>query len=145
MKKTNKPLLFAGVLSGVAALLHIAIIIGGPRWYRFFGAGEELASMAEKGSWYPAILTFGIAVVLFIWALYAFSGAGLIRRFPFLKVGLIVISVIYLIRGLAFIPAYIVKPEIVDEFLIWSSLISLVYGFFYAIGTKQAWKKLSGN
>ena len=145
MKKTNKLLLFAGVLSGVAALLHIAIIIGGPRWYRFFGAGEELASMAEKGSWYPAILTFGIAVVLFIWALYAFSGAGLIRRFPFLKVGLVVISVIYLIRGLAFIPAYIVKPEIVDEFLIWSSLISLVYGFFYAIGTKQAWKKLSGN
>ena len=145
MKKTNRLLLFAGVLSGIAALLHIAIIIGGPRWYRFFGAGEELASMAEKGSWYPAVLTFGIAIVLVIWALYAFSGAGLIRKFPFLKVGLVVISTIYLIRGLAFIPAYIVKPEIVDEFLIWSSLISLVYGFSYAIGTMQVWKKLSGN
>ena len=145
MKKTNRLLLFAGVLSGVAALLHIAIIIGGPRWYRFFGAGEELASMAEKGSWYPAVLTFGIAVVLFIWALYAFSGAGLIRRFPFLKVGLVVISAIYLIRGLAFIPAYFVQPEIVNEFLIWSSLISLVYGVFYAIGTMQVWKKLSAN
>ena len=142
MKKTNRLLLFAGVLSGIAALLHIAIIIGGTRWYRFFGAGEELASMAEKGSWYPAVLTFGIAVVLFIWALYAFSGAGLIRRFPFLKVGLVVISAIYLIRGLAFIPAYFVKPEIVDEFLVWSSLISLVYGLSYAIGTKQVWKKL---
>ena len=88
MKEANKILLFGGVLSGIGALLHIAIIIGGPQWYRFFGAGEEIASMAEQGSWYPAVLTFGIAVVLFIWAFYAFSGAGLIRRFPLLKVGL---------------------------------------------------------
>ena len=145
MKQANKLLLFGGLLSGLAALLHIAIIIGGPQWYRFFGAGEELASMAEKGSWYPAVLTFGIAVVLLLWALYAFSGAGLIRRFPLLKVGLVVISAIYLIRGLAFIPAYIVKPEIVDDFLIWSSLICLVYGFSYAIGTRQVWAKLSAN
>ena len=145
MKQANKPLLFGGLLSGFAALLHIAIIIGGPQWYRFFGAGEELASMAEKGLWYPAVLTFGIAVVLFLWALYAFSGAGLVRRFPLLKAGLVVISAVYLIRGLAFIPAYIVSPEIVDDFLIWSSLISLVYGFSYAIGTKQVWVKLSAN
>ena len=145
MKQANKLLLFGGLLSGIAALLHIAIIIGGPQWYRFFGAGEELASMAEKGSWYPAVLTFGIAVVLLLWALYAFSGAGLIRRFPLLKVGLVVISAVYLIRGLVFIPAYIVKPEIVDDFLIWSSLICLVYGFSYAIGTRQVWAKLSAN
>ena len=79
MKQANKLLLFGGLLSAIAALLHIAIIIGGPQWYRFFGAGEELALMAEKGSWYPAVLTFGIAVVLLLWALYAFSGAGLIR------------------------------------------------------------------
>ena len=145
MKKANKFLLFAGVLSGVAALLHIAIIIGGPQWYRFFGAGEELALMAENGSWYPAVITFGIAVVLLIWALYAFSGAGLIRRLPFLKAGLVVISTIYLIRGIVFILAYFVKPEIVDAFLVWSSVICLVYGFSYAIGTKQIWTKLSAN
>ncbi|TAJ80098.1 MAG: hypothetical protein EPO42_04950 [Gallionellaceae bacterium] len=145
MKKANRLLVFGGALSIVAALLHVAIVIGGPQWYRFFGAGEELATMAEKGSWYPAVLTFGIAVVLLIWALYAFSGAGLIRRLPLLKVGLVVISAIYLIRGIAFIPAYIVKPEIVDEFLVWSSFICLVYGFAYTMGTKQVWAKLSAN
>ena len=72
MKKTNKLLLFAGVLSGVAALLHVAIIIGGAQWYRFFGAGEELAAIAENGSWYPAVLAFGIAIALLVWALLAF-------------------------------------------------------------------------
>jgi len=63
VKKANKLLLFAGALSGVAALLHVAIIIGGAEWYRFFGAGEELASMAKSGSWYPAVLTGAIAVL----------------------------------------------------------------------------------
>jgi hypothetical protein len=142
VKSANKLLLFAGILSSIAALLHIAIIFGGARWYRFFGAGEEFASLADNGSWYPAIITFGIAVVLLVWALYAFSGAGLIARLPLLKAGLLVISTIYLMRGLAFIPALIVKPEIVDGFLVWSSLICLVYGVVYAAGTKQIWAKL---
>ena len=102
MENINKLLVFGGSLSMLAAVLHIAVIIGGPDWYRFFGAGEELAVMAERGSWYPALLTSGIVVVLFIWALYAFSGAGLLkRRLPLLRAGLVVIAAIYLIRGLA--------------------------------------------
>ncbi len=140
----NKFLVLGGGLSILAALLHIGVIIGGPEWYRFFGAGEELASMAEQGSWYPAVLTFGIAVVLFIWGLYAFAGAGLLRRRPpFLKASLVIISAIYLLRGLALAPAYLVKPELVDAFLIWSSLICLGYGVAYAIGTTQVWTRLS--
>ena len=143
MQKTNKLLVFAGALSVIAALLHIGVIMGGPDWYRFFGAGEELASLAERGSWYPAMLTFGIAVVLFVWGLYAFSGAGLLhRRFPFLKTGLVVIATIYLIRGLVLFPAYLFKPELVDAFAIWSSLICLVYGLAYAIGTRQVWTRI---
>jgi hypothetical protein len=131
MKNANKFLLLGGALSGIAASLHIAIIIGGAQWYRFFGAGEELATLAESGSRYPAIITSGIAAILFIWALYAFSGAGLIRRLPLLKTGLVVISAVYLVRGLVFIPV-----------LIWSSLVCLVYGFSYAAGTRQVWARL---
>ena len=128
----------------LAALLHIGIILGGAEWYRFFGAGEELAVMAEQGSWYPAVLTFGIAFVLFIWGLYAFSGAELLRRrLPFLKASLVIISAIYLLRGFALVPAYLVKPELVDTFLIWSSLICLVYGAAYAIGIRQMWTRFS--
>ena len=144
MENINKLLVFGGALSMLAAVLHIAVIIGGPDWYRFFGAGEELAAMAERGSWYPALLTSGIVVVLFVWALYAFSGAGLLKRkLPLLRAGLVTIAAIYLIRGLALFPAYIVKPDIVDAFLIWSSLICLVYGAAYALGTRQVWGKIA--
>jgi hypothetical protein len=136
-------LLLGSALSCVASLLHIAIIFGGAQWYRFFGAGEEMATMAESGSWTPAAVTLCIALLLFVWSLYALSGAGLVRRLPLLRAGLVVISGIYLVRGIAFLPALLIKPEIVDGFLVWSSLICLGFGFFHAVGTRQVWAKLS--
>ena len=60
-------------------MLHLAIIAGGPDWYRFFGAGEGMARMAERGMLKPALITLGIAAILAVWAAYAFAGAGLIR------------------------------------------------------------------
>lgn len=39
----NLSLVFAAALSAIAASLHLAIIVGGPAWYRFFGAGERFA------------------------------------------------------------------------------------------------------
>ena len=136
-------LIIGGWLSLAASLLHVAVIFGGPEWYRFFGAGEEIAQAAERGSWMPAIMTTGIAIVLAIWAAYAFSGAGKLARLPLLRTGLAVISAIYLARGLALIPLHLCKPELTDSFTVWSSLIVLAYGFAYALGTWLGWRAMS--
>ena len=138
----NPALVIGGVLSLAASLLHIGCIIGGPAWYRFFGAGEAMATMAEQGSITPTLITLGIAAVLAIWAAYAFSGAGLIRRLPLLRTGLVAISAVYLLRGLALIPALIISGGQVMPFVLWSSLIVLVYGLAYALGTWTAWPRL---
>jgi signal peptidase I len=139
-----KPWLVAGgVLSAAAALLHLAIILGGPPLYRLFGAGERMVHAAEMGSIRPALITSGIALILLLWALYAFSGAGLIRRLPLLRTGLVLISAIYLLRGLAPVPMLILQPERVDAFVIWSSLTVLIYGICYAIGTWLGWRRLA--
>lgn len=140
--RDNKWLVAGGMLSAAAALLHVAIIVGGPGWYRFFGAGEGMAHAAEMGSYRPALLTLGIALILLVWALYAFSGAGRIGRLPLLRTGLIVISAIYLLRALAPVPMLLVTPERVDGFVLWSSLVVLVYGLCYAVGTWLAWPRL---
>ncbi|HYN47164.1 MAG TPA: hypothetical protein VES64_10780 [Allosphingosinicella sp.] len=138
----NRWLVAGGTLSAAAAVLHIAIIFGGPDWYRFFGAGEGMARAAELGSSRPALVTCAIAAVLMVWALYAFSGAGLIRRLPLLRTALIAISAVYLLRALAPLPMLALKPELVDRFAIWSSLVVLVYGLAYAVGTWTAWPRL---
>jgi hypothetical protein len=138
----NPALIFGGLLSVAASLLHIGCIFGGPAWYRFFGAGEGLARAAERGEAFPAVITSGIAAVLAIWAAYAFSGTGLLPRLPLLRNGLVVISAIYLLRGLVLIPALVINGGDVMPFILWSSLIVLVYGLAYAIGTWTAWPHL---
>lgn len=135
----NNWLIAGGLLSAAAALLHVAVIVGGPDWYRFFGAGEGLARAAERGSWTPVVITLGIAAILAIWSAYAFSGAGLIPRLPLLRTGLVTISVIYLARGLILFPTLLFKPALIDAFTVWSSLIVLAYGVAYAVGTWRAW------
>lgn len=138
----NSWLVVGGCLSLLASLLHIAVIAGGPDWYRFFGAGEGMARMAERGLWQPAVMTIGIATVLAIWALYAFAGAGRFPRLPLMRTALVLISGIYLARGLLIIPI-LIEPPARTAFNIWSSLIVLVYGLVYAVGTKLAWPALS--
>lgn len=141
----NLWLVAAGLLSAAAALLHLGIIAGGPDWYRFFGAGEGMARMAERGLIRPALITLGIALILATWAAYAFAGAGLIRRLPLMRTALVAISTIYLLRGLVLVPILATRPERVDAFALWSSLIVLVYGILYAVGTRRAWPALSAR
>ena len=138
----NYWLIAGGCLSLVAALLHVGCIVGGPDWYRFFGAGEGMACAAERGEMMPHLLTLVIAAILAVWAAYAFAGAGLRRALPLMRTGLIAISAIYLLRGLVILPALAIE-QARTPFNIWSSLIVLGYGVVYAVGTWQAWPSLS--
>lgn len=141
----NPILIAGGILSALASLLHIVVIAGGPAWYRFFGAGEGMARMAERGSPVPTLVTLGIAAVLAVWSAYAFSGAGLIARLPLIRTTLVLISAVYLLRGLVLVPALVLNFGGVTPFVLWSSLIVLVYGLAYAIGTWLAWSSLSAR
>ena len=133
----NRYLVAGGIMSGLFALLHVAIIIGGPEWYLFFGAGQEMADMAAKGSWYPPLLTLGVFVVLTTWSLYAWSGAGLIRRLPLLKTGLVAIASIYLLRGAVPFTLGVMGRQELDGLMIWSSLVCLLAGGAYVAGTRR--------
>lgn len=71
-------LVFSGILSFIAVALHIGCIIFGSSWYRFFGAGEQMVTLSERGSVKPTVITSVIVLILSIWALYAFSAVGLV-------------------------------------------------------------------
>jgi hypothetical protein len=139
----NRWLVTGGMLSALAALLHLAVLAGGPDWYRFFGAGEEMARMAEQGAIMPTLITLAIAALLAVWSAYAFSGAGLFRRLPLMRTALVAITAVYLLRGLALVPLAALRPDLVTPFDVWSSLIVLAYGLCYAVGTWRAWPTLS--
>lgn len=148
MQKRQRWLLWGGLVTGAASLLHVAIIVGGPDWYRFFGAGERMARMAARGSPYPAIVTAGIAAILGVWMLYALSGAGVIRRLPLLLPALVLIAAIYLGRGVLGIPLVLLADDPYANqlkakmtFMIVSSAICIALGLCYAAGAAHLWKR----
>ena len=141
----NKTLFIAGILSFIPSLLHVACIFGGADWYRLLGAGEQMAQLAEQGSTYPTYVTLAISLIIAIWGLYALSGAGAILKLPLLKTALVLISAVYLIRGIAgLVIPFLTTSQIIHQnsiqFWIISSIICCIYGLFYLFGTLKLWR-----
>ena len=134
----------AGVLSASIAVLHVAIIVAGPRGYVYFGAGD-LAPLAAAGSPMPALLTAGLALLFGVWSWYAFAGAGLVRRPPLLWLGLWVIGAIYSARGLALVPELLAlwrgSASPPARYAIFS-LVALTAGLVYLVGAWRARSRL---
>lgn len=141
-ERLNVLLLAGGTLSVIAAVLHLACIAFGPAWYRFFGAGEQMVQLAASGSLYPAVVTSLIASVLLVWALFAFSAAGLVRKLPLLRTALSAITAVYLIRGVAVLPFIAYLPGRSVAFWWWSSAICLMIGLVHLAGLVQVWRRL---
>lgn len=143
----NVYLIAAGILSFLASILHIAVIFGGPSWYRFFGAGEKMVNMAAQRMVFPTIITSLIALILFIWGCFAFSAAGILPELPFMKVCLVLITSIYLVRGAAgfimpLMPNHPYTIEVGVTFWVWSSVICLSIGLIHMVGLIKIWSTL---
>ena len=138
----NVFLIVAGTLSAVAAILHLGCIYFGASWYRFFGAGEQMALLSEQGSIQPTLITSVIVLVLSIWSMYAFSAAGVIFKLPLIRLALVLITLIYLARGIA--GFFLINSPMgrSPEFWVWSSAICLSFGIVPLIGLKQQWVSL---
>ena len=144
--KKNSALIFAGLATVIGGLVHLAAIAGGPSWYAFIGAPDEIIEMVKLGRHYPAKVCWLIATFLFVCASYAFSGARLLPRLPLLQFALFCIASGFLLRGLSFIPIVLFFPDAfvhitnsrgVDALMLLTSLICLVIGLCYAIGLRQ--------
>jgi hypothetical protein len=143
--QTARPwLMAAGWMSVVASVLHLACIAGGPDWYRFFGAGEQMARAAARGSPVPALLTLGIAAILAAWAIFAFGAAGIGWKPPLTRTALVAIAAVLLGRAaMAFVPSVWPPENQSLAFIATTSAICFVMGLCFAIGTALAWRQLA--
>lgn len=144
---TDRYLLLVALAALVGAVLHLAILAGGPDWYAAFGAPRGLVELARGGSLRPAISCIVIAAGLFLLAAYALSGAGRIRRLPLLRTVLALIASVLILRGLSFIPLILWNPAVlaricdcqhVDFFIVSTSLLCLAMGIGLALGAINA-------
>jgi hypothetical protein len=135
-------LIAASFASGLVALLHVGCIVYGAPWYRFFGAGEKMAQLAEHGSKWPTIITTFIVAMFVVWSLYGLSGAGLLPQLPLLRPALASMTAIYLLRAFAGVPAAFLDNVRTKAFWLWSSLICLAIGATHLMGLIQTWSLL---
>jgi heme/copper-type cytochrome/quinol oxidase subunit 2 len=133
----NYFLIAGGVISTSISILHVVLAVK-PSVYKYIRAGQEsaLGQMAEQGSSLTTVLTIALAVIFAIWGIYAFSGARLIGPLPLLRLGLIVIGMIYILRALAIVTEVnmVLNQGYPLQFLVFST-ISLVTGLLYMVGT----------
>ena len=136
-------LLVAAGADLVAAMAHLACIVVGAPAYRFMGAGEQMAQLHLAGDPHPTRVTLAIAAILGLWAAYALSGAGTIRRLPFLRSVLLAISAVCMLRGLGFVLLQPWFPGNSLLFWIVSSGICLLLGLLHGIGLWRSRARLS--
>ncbi len=142
-RRKNKCLIASSGCCFLAAFAHLGCIVFGADWYRMFGAGEAMAQMAEQGLWYPTFVTLTIAAILCAWGAFALAGAGVIRRLPFTRSILVVITSIFLLRAFSFFALMPIFPDNSITFWLVSSSICLFIGSLFATGTKQEWSRLT--
>jgi hypothetical protein len=137
MNRTGRTLLLIGAgLNFAIAAVHVAIVILGAPAYTYFGT-IDLARLAAQGSPIPAVVTLALALIFAGFAVYALAGAGVLRRPPLLRVGLVLIGGVYVLRGLIVVldllrlihgAGYPFRQTVF-------SAVALITGLLYLVGT----------
>jgi len=141
---TGRRLLVAGGAASLAlAALHVLIIAMGSPAYLYFGR-PDLAEAADRGSLFPPFVTGLVTLVLSAWGVYGFSGAGAVRRLPLLRTVLVVVSAIYLARGLVLVADFsrwVAGEDYPPRQAVFSAT-ALGIGLAYALGTSTLFPSL---
>ena len=143
MTISKQLLKFAGILTFAVALFQ-AIVTSVPSWARYFGAWEPVASKL----WLLYLTGFFVALIFALFGFYALSGAGIIKRLPLLRAGLVIISILFTLRGLFLVLELLINAGVLQGSMIIptrelvSSSVSLIIGLFYLIGTIRNWSNL---
>ena len=136
-----KMLIVGGVIAGATAIWHLLMIAGGPSWYAFGHAPQYIIESAKQNTLTAPIAAVIIASLMFACSAYSFSGAGLIRKIPFLKSALITISIICLGRALITVP-YFFRGKM-DTWNFVAGLGWFIVGVCFLIGAIEQFSKKS--
>jgi hypothetical protein len=130
----SKLLISAGVIASVSAFWHLLCIFGGPSWFVFARAPQQIIDSAQQGTLLAPIGTIVVAGLMFACSIFAFSAVGLIRRVPHTKLALIVIAILCILRGLIAIPTFTHAAGI-DLWQIIASTLWFYVGICFFVGS----------
>ena len=135
----SKLLISAGVIASASAIWHLLCILGGPSWFAFARAPQQVIDSSQQGTLLAPIGTVIVASLMFACTVFSFSAVGLIRKVPLLKSALITIAVLCTLRGLIAIPTF-VTPTGLDIWQIVASTVWLYVGICFVAGSIEQYR-----
>ncbi len=137
----SKLLISAGVIASASALWHLFCILGGPSWFAFARAPQQIIDSAQQGTYLAVVGTVIVATLMFACTVFAFSSSGLIRRVPLVKPALASIALLCILRALVAIP-YLLTPTGIDIWEVIASSVWLYVGICFMLGFMQEYRPL---
>jgi len=130
-------------LNFMVAGLHVAMPIVGAPAYLYYGRAD-LASLAEHDPVLPGLIVLPLAVVFAGFGFYGLSGAGVIRRLPLLRLGLLLIGGAYTLRGTILVLDLVRVARGLDYPIRQPafSAVALAIGLLLLAGTARRWHHL---
>jgi len=138
-KVTSQLLISAGIIAAAAAIWHLLCILGGPSWFAFARAPQQVIASAQQGTLLAPLSTLFVAGLMFTCSAFALSAAGLIRSLPLLKSALITITILCILRALSAIPSLVYANDL-DLWQLVASSVWLYTGICFLAGTVRQLK-----
>lgn len=135
----SKLLMSAGVIAAASAIWHLLCIVGGPSWFAFARAPQQIIDSAQQRTLLAPLGTIVVAALMFACTIFSFSAAGLIRKVPLLKSALMTISLLCIVRGLIAIPI-LVTPTGLDIWEVIASAVWLYVSICFLAGSIEQYK-----
>ncbi len=130
----SKLLISAGVIASASAIWHLLCILGGPSWFVFARAPQQIIDSSQQGTLLAPIGTVIVASLMFACSVFAFSAVGLIRKIPLIKSALITIAILCTLRGLIAIPTFVSSTGL-DLWQIIASTVWFYVGICFIAGS----------
>ena len=120
-----------------AAALHVVALLAGPGMIAALGAPDSVVHSARQGTMLAPLVILGITAALAGLGFYALSGAGKVRRLPFLRFVLGAAACVFFLRALA-LPAVLLMVagarEQLTPFEIYTALLCFLIGMAFLPG-----------
>lgn len=136
---TGKLLISAGFIASAAAIWHLLCILGGPSWFAFARAPQQIIESAQQGTMIAPIGTIIVATLMFACTIFAFSAAGLIRKVPLVKPAVMTIATLCSLRGLIAIPEFTNSAGL-DIWQIVASIVWFCVGICFIAGSAEQYR-----
>jgi hypothetical protein len=140
----SKLLISAGFIAAASAIWHLLCIWGGPSWFAFARAPQQIIDSAQQGTLLAPIGTVVVAALMFSCTVFALSAVGLIRKIPLVKPALITIAILCTLRGLIAIPTF-TNPTGLDLWQIIASTVWFYVGICFLVGSIEQYKLVKSS